>query len=47
MILRKFRESTGHEHPHFQAAIGNYAALLVAMDLPEEEVKRRVQEAAG
>jgi tetratricopeptide (TPR) repeat protein len=47
VILRKFRESTGHEHPHFQAAIGNYTGLLLAMKLPEEEVKRRVQEAAG
>ncbi|MBM4048621.1 MAG: tetratricopeptide repeat protein, partial [Planctomycetes bacterium] len=47
VIFRKFRESTGHEHPHMKAAIRNYTALLKAMGLPEEEIRRRVQEAAG
>jgi len=47
VIFRKFGESTGHEHPHMQAAISNYTGLLKAMGLPEDEIRRRVREAAG
>jgi hypothetical protein len=47
VIYRKFRESTGHEHPRMQTTIRNYTALLQAMGLPEEEIQRRVKEAAG
>ena len=47
VIFRKFHESTGHEHPHAQTVIGNYAGLLEAMGLAEAEIRRRVREAAG
>ena len=43
VIFRKFGESTGHEHPHMQDAIENYAALLRKMGLPEEEIRRRCE----
>jgi tetratricopeptide (TPR) repeat protein len=47
VIFRKFRESTSHEHPHMQIAVGNYKVLLKAMGLPEKEIRHRVREAAG
>lgn len=31
-------------HPHLRAAIENYASLLMAMQLPEHEIKRRLEE---
>ena len=33
---------TGHEHPHFRAAIENYGALLNAMGVSEDEIRTRV-----
>jgi hypothetical protein len=45
VIFRKFKENTGHEHPHMQAAVRNYTLLLKAMGLPEEEIRRRGSEA--
>jgi hypothetical protein len=41
IIFRKFGESTGYEHPHMRAAVGNYATLLKTMGLPVEEIQRR------
>ena len=32
-ILAEFGHRTGHEHPHFRAAINNYAGLLSAIGL--------------
>ena len=46
-IFSKFGETTGHEHPHMQTAIGNYRRLLEAMKLPEDEIERRIAESGG
>ena len=37
-------EATGHDHPHMQTATANYRRLLAAMDLPTDEIERRMQE---
>ncbi len=42
-ILLNFKRSTGHEHPHFQAAFGNYAALLKAMGRSQSDVDAALQ----
>jgi len=47
LIRKDFREATGHEHPHWRAAIGNYTGLLEAMGLGEEEIRRRLEEVGG
>ena len=36
-ILKHFNDSTGHEHPHWRAALANYIGLLQAMGLSQEE----------
>ena len=33
----------GHQHPHLEAAFGNYYSLLKDMDLPEAEIKAKLQ----
>ena len=47
LILRGFREATGHEHPRWQATIANYAGLLRAMGLAEEEMRQRLEAVGG
>jgi len=47
VILCKFGENTGHEHPHLAAAIGNYTGLLRAMGLPKLEIQRRINAATA
>jgi hypothetical protein len=42
-IYRRFRETTGHEHPHMQQVIRNYSALLSDMHIGPDEIQRRVQ----
>ena len=37
-IFLAFQRDTGHAHPHRDAAIGNYAALLTAMGKSEAEI---------
>jgi tetratricopeptide (TPR) repeat protein len=44
-IFAEFGNSTGHEHPHFRAAINNYAGLLTAMGLSKDEIRGRVRSA--
>jgi hypothetical protein len=44
-IFAEFRHRTGHEHPHFRAAINNYAGLLAAMGLSEAEILARLRSA--
>lgn len=39
-ILLKFTIKSSHQHPHLQATLGNYAQLLKATGLGEEEVRR-------
>lgn len=47
VIFRKFAERNGREHPFMQKAILNYRNLLEALQLPAEEINRRIFEAAG
>jgi hypothetical protein len=42
-IFIAFGKSIGHEHPHFEAAIGNYVSLLQAMGLSESEAVAKIQ----
>jgi tetratricopeptide (TPR) repeat protein len=44
-ILTEFGHRTGHAHPHFHAAINNYAGLLSAMGLSEDEILARLRSA--
>jgi hypothetical protein len=46
-ILKHFNDSTGHEHPHWQAALADYIGLLQAMGLSQEEIARRLQDVSG
>jgi tetratricopeptide (TPR) repeat protein len=43
-IFKYFNDSTGHEHPHWQAALANYSGLLQDMGLSQEDIKRRLQD---
>lgn len=47
VIFRSFRRATGHEHPHWQDALVSYEGLLRAMDLPDGEVRHRLDEVGG
>jgi len=42
-IFIKFSLSTGHQHPHLQAAVGNYAILLEAMGWSREQIIDRLR----
>jgi hypothetical protein len=33
----------GYQHPHLEAAFGNYYSLLQEMDFPESEIKAKLQ----
>ncbi len=46
-ICRRFREATGHEHPHWRDAIESYGGLLEELGLSEGEIARCLAEAAG
>jgi hypothetical protein len=37
-IFLAFQRDTGHAHPHRDAAIGNYAGLLIATGKTEAEI---------
>jgi Tetratricopeptide repeat len=41
-IFAGFGRRTGHEHPHFHAALLNYIDLLNAMGMSEDEIQARV-----
>lgn len=43
-IFRDFTRATGHQHPHLQAALKNYAGVLTALNLPEPEIRARVSD---
>jgi tetratricopeptide (TPR) repeat protein len=45
-IFLKFTVSTGHQHPHLQAAIRNYAALLTQMGRSPEQVLAQLNDLA-
>lgn len=47
VVLRMFFERTGHQHPHFFAAVKNYLYLLSTMKLPAEEAIPKALEASG
>ena len=44
IIFRQFGVSTGHEHPHMQAALINYRALLKDMGLSQQQIVERLEE---
>jgi hypothetical protein len=41
-IFAEFCRRTGHEHPHFRAALSNYSGLLSAMGISEDGIRTRV-----
>ena len=43
-ILLQFTRDTGHEHPHLQGAIANYAALLQEMGYGKEQIEAKLKE---
>ena len=42
LVFLKFTRETGHQHPHLDAAIGNYSGLLSAMGLDQAAVEARL-----
>ena len=44
-IFHRFGQHTGHEHPFMQTDLENYRQLLNALEVPPEEIERRVQAA--
>jgi tetratricopeptide (TPR) repeat protein len=44
-ILAEFGRETGHNHPALQKVIANYRSILEAMNLPSDEIERRIREA--
>ncbi|HKI05713.1 MAG TPA: tetratricopeptide repeat protein [Thermoanaerobaculia bacterium] len=42
-ILLDFARRTGHDHPHLQTAIGNYAGLLRDMGRSETEIEEAIE----
>jgi len=45
-IFLKFTRTTGHPHPHLQAAIANYAGLLAQMGMTQDQILARLRELA-
>ena len=43
-IFLKFTRRTGHDHPHLQAAMGNYGEMLMAMGLIHSDVYQRLND---
>jgi len=43
-IFLIFTRDTGHQHPHLQGAIGNYASLLLAMGISKSEIGQRLND---
>ena len=41
-IFIQFGKSTRHQHPHMEAAFGNYYGLMQKMDLDEAEIEKRL-----
>jgi len=41
----EFGPRTGHEHPHFRAAIDNYVGLISAIGLSQDAIAARVRSA--
>jgi tetratricopeptide (TPR) repeat protein len=46
-IWRRFRETTGHEHPHWRVGVSNYQGMLQAMGLSPKQIAQRLGEATG
>jgi len=46
-ILHKSARATGHQHPHLQVALANYAGLLKVMGRSDEEIRKTLTELAG
>jgi tetratricopeptide (TPR) repeat protein len=41
-ILQKFKKTTGYQHPNWPTAIGNYKAMLAAMNLSQPEIEAKL-----
>jgi hypothetical protein len=46
-IFSQFTRTTGHEHPHLQGAIANYAAFLQEMGYGKEQIEAKLKEVAA
>jgi hypothetical protein len=46
-IFVDFERRTGHRHPHSDAAVRNYGALLAAMGKNEAEVRAAIDAVTG
>jgi hypothetical protein len=42
-IFLAFTRSTGHEHPHLRAALGNHSALLAAMGQSQAQIDAQLE----
>jgi tetratricopeptide (TPR) repeat protein len=47
VIFLAFTQRTGHQHPHLQPAVGNYAGLLRTMGKSEEEIQEILSDLLG
>jgi hypothetical protein len=45
-IFLRFTHQTGHPHPHLEAAIENYTALLMEMGHNEDQIDARLKRLA-
>ena len=43
LIFGNFGKTTGHKHPHMDAACNNYIALLIESGLSEDEANERLK----
>ena len=43
-IRKKFKQATGHQHPNWPTAIGNYKAMLAAMGLSQPEIEAKLNQ---
>ncbi len=46
VIFLQFTRRTGHPHPHLDAAIKNYTALLTQMGHTEDDINNRLKRLA-
>ena len=46
LIFLQFTRQTGHRHPHLEAAMANYVALLKQMGHSEDQIAARLKRLA-
>ena len=47
LIFKHFYLATGHEHPHWKAAVLDYRNLLLAMKMSQKQIDTKLREVAG